>query len=105
MNIQTLTSNVMKSLNFQVSIIFLLQVSNYIFLLLHFNIEKDIASNLLVNNQIRSHHTRSNNQMSILRVNRSKANYFNLHNVMITGHSEPDVLNVHVFFSVLEYKV
>ena len=46
-----------------------LQVSNYIFQVLHYNIDEEIESSLLVNNQIHSHNTRTNNQMSILRVN------------------------------------
>ena len=44
-----------------------LQVSNYIFQLLHSNIDEEIESSLLINNQIHSHNTRTNNQMSILR--------------------------------------
>ena len=51
-----------------------LQVSNYIFQVLHSNIEIEIESSLLINNQIHSHSTRTINQMSILRVNRSKQN-------------------------------
>ena len=42
-----------------------LQISNYIFQLLHSNIDEEIESSLLINNQIHSHNTRSNNQMSI----------------------------------------
>ena len=61
-----------------------LQVSNYIFQVLHSNIDEDIESNLLVNNQIHNHNTRTNNQMSILRVNRSKTKYCVFHNGMIT---------------------
>ena len=43
-------------------------VLNYIFPLLHSNIDEKIE----LNNQIHSHNTRTNNQMSILQVNRSK---------------------------------
>ena len=43
-----------------------LQVSNYILKLLHSIIDEEIQSSLLINNQIRSHNTRTNNQMSIL---------------------------------------
>ena len=57
-----------------------LQVSNYIFQLLHSNIDEEIESSLLTNNQIHSHNTRTNNQMSILRVNRSKTKHCVLHN-------------------------
>ena len=46
-----------------------LQVSNYISQLLHSNIDEEIVSSLLVNKGIRRNNTRSNNQMSILRVN------------------------------------
>ena len=49
-----------------------LQVSNKNFQLLHSNINEEIESSLLINNQIHSHNTRTNNQMSILRVNISK---------------------------------
>ena len=45
-----------------------LQVSNYIFQVLHSNID-EIKSSLFINNQIYSHNTIINNQMSILRVN------------------------------------
>ena len=41
-----------------------LQVSNYIFQLLHSNIDEEIESSLLINNQIHSHNARTNNQMS-----------------------------------------
>ena len=64
-----------------------LQVSNYIFQLLHSNIDEEIESSLLINNQTHSHDTRANNQMSILRVNRSKTKYCVLHNGMITRNS------------------
>ena len=39
------------------------QVLNYIFQLLHFNIDEEIDSNLLVNNLIHSHNTRWNNHI------------------------------------------
>ena len=45
-----------------------LQVSNYIFQVLHSNIDEEIESSLLINSQILSHNTWTNNQMSILRV-------------------------------------
>ena len=45
--------------------------------------DEEIDSNLMVNNQIPSRNTRSDNQMSILRVNRSKAKYCVRHNCMI----------------------
>ena len=73
-----------------------LQVSNSIFKLLHFNIDKEIESSLLVHNQIYSHNTRSNNQMSILRVNKSKAKYCVFHNGIIAWNSRPDVLKVNL---------
>ena len=57
-----------------------LPVSNYSVQLLHFNIDEEIESSLLVNNQIHSHDTRSNNQMSILRVSRTKTKYCVFHN-------------------------
>ena len=43
-----------------------LQVLKHIFQLFYFNIDGEIESNLLVNNQIHSYNTRSNNKMSIL---------------------------------------
>ena len=55
-----------------------LQVSNYIFQLshsLHSNIDEEIESSLLINNQIHSHDTKTNNQMSILCMNRSKTKH------------------------------
>ena len=42
------------------------------FQLLHSNIDEEIELSLLINNQIHSHNTRTNYQMSILRMNRSK---------------------------------
>ena len=49
---------------------------------------EEIKSNLLINNQIHGHNnTRINNQMSILRVNRSKTKHCVLHNGMITWNS------------------
>ena len=60
-----------------------LQVSNYVFQVLHSNIDEEIKSSLLINNQIHSHNRRTNNQMSILRVNRSKTKHCVLHNGMI----------------------
>ena len=44
-----------------------LQVSNYMFQVLHSNIDEEIESSLLINNQIHIHNTRTNNQMTILR--------------------------------------
>ena len=38
-----------------------LQVSNYIFQVLHSNIDEEIESSLLINNHIYSHNTRTNN--------------------------------------------
>ena len=73
-----------------------LQVSNYIFQLFHSNIDEEIESNLLINNQIHSHNTRTNNQMSILRVNKSKIKHCVLNNGMITWNSLPDVFKVNV---------
>ena len=56
----------------KLSVQYKLQVSNYIFKLLHSYIDEEIESSLLINNKIYSNNTRTNNQMSILRVNRSK---------------------------------
>ena len=64
-----------------------LQVSHYIFQLLHSNIDEEIESRLFINNQIHSHNTRTNNQMSILRVNRSKTKHCVLHNGVMTWNS------------------
>ena len=82
-----------------------LQVSNYIFQVLHSNINEKIESSLLINNQIHSHNTRTNNQMSILRVNRSKTKHCVLHNGMITWNSLPHIFKVYVSFSMFKSKV
>ena len=82
-----------------------LQVSNYIFQVLHSNIDEEIESSLLIHNQIHSHNTRINNQMSILRVNRSKTKHCVLHNGMITWNSLPDIFKVKVSFSMFKSKV
>ena len=73
--------------------------------MLHSNIDEEIESSLLINNQIRSHNTRTSNQMSILRVNRSKAKYCVLHNSMITRNYLPDVFKVNASFSMFKIKV
>ena len=52
-----------------------LQVLNYVLKVLHSNIDEEIKLSLRNNNQIHSHNTRTNNQMSILRVNRSKTRH------------------------------
>ena len=65
-----------------------LQVGNYIFQLLLFNIDEKIESNLLVSNKIHSHNTRANNRLSILRVNR-----FN----WLRGHSTFIIKTLHIF--------
>ena len=82
-----------------------LQVSNYIFQLLHSNIDEETQSSLLINNQIHSHNTRTNNQMSILCVNRSKTKHCVLHNVMITWNSLSDICKGNVSFSMFKSKV
>ena len=73
-----------------------LQVSNYIFQVLYSNIDEEIQSSLLINNQIHSHNTRTNNQMSILGVNRFKTKHCVLHNGMITSNSLPDMFKSEV---------
>ena len=101
MNIPTHTSDVIKFLNF-------LQVSNYIFQLLHSNTDEEIESSLFVINQIYSHNTRSNNHMqvyTILSANRSKTKYCVLHNGMITWNFLPDVFKVNSSFSTFKCKV
>ena len=82
-----------------------LQVSNYVFQVLHSNIDDEIESSLLINNQIHSHNTRTNNQMSILRVNRSKTKHSVLHNGLITWNSLNDIFKVNVSFSMFKSKV
>ena len=66
-----------------------LQVSNYIFQVLHSNIDEEVESSLLINNQIRIAIIKvpTVHQMSILRVNRSKTNHCVLHNGMKTCNS------------------
>ena len=68
-----------------------LQVSNYIFQMLYFNIDEEIELNLHFNNQIHYLNTRSNDQLGILRVNRSNTKHCGLHNGMITWNSSPNV--------------
>ena len=84
---------------------YLLQVSNYILQLLHYNIDEKIESCLLVNNQIRIHNTNSNNHMCILLVTRSNTKYCVLHNGMITWISLPDVFKANISFSMFKSKV
>ena len=71
-----------------------LQVYNYVFQVLHSNIDEEMESSLLINNQIHSHNTRTNNQMSILRMNISKKKHCVLHNGIITWNSLPDIFKV-----------
>ena len=47
------------------------------------SIDEEIESNLLVNYKIHNDNTRSNNQMSILLVNRSQTKYCVRHNGML----------------------
>ena len=82
-----------------------LQVSNYVFQVLHSNIDEEIKSSLLINSKIHSHNTRTNNQMTILRMNRSKTKHCVLHNGMITWNSLPDIFKVNVSFSMFKSKV
>ena len=82
-----------------------LQVLNYLFQVLHSNIDEEIKSSLLINNQFHSHNTRTNNQMSILRVNRSKTKHCVLQNGMITWNSIPDIFKVNVSFSMFKSNV
>ena len=82
-----------------------IQIFNYIFQLLHSNIDEEIESSLLINNQIHSHNTRTNNQMSILPVNISKTKHCVLRNFMITWNSLPDLFKVNVSFSLFKSKV
>ena len=65
-----------------------------------------MESSLLINNQIHNRNTRTNNQISILRGNRSKTKYCVLHNGMLTWNSLPaDVFKVNVYFSLFKSKV
>ena len=81
-----------------------LQVSNYIFQLLHSNIYEVIESCLLINNQIHSHNTSTNYHMSILLVNRSNTKHCVLHNSMITWNSLPDIFKDSVSFSMFKVR-
>ena len=72
---------------------------------LHSNIDEELKSSLLINNKIHRHNTRTNNQMSILRVNRSKTKHCVLHNYMITWNSLPDIFKVNVSVSMFKSKV
>ena len=103
MNIPMHTSNVTKYSNFLISISFKFRT---IFLKwLHSNIDEEIESSLLTNNHVHSHNTRTNNQMSILRLNRSKTKHCVLLNGMITWNSLPDIFKVKVSFSMFKSKV
>ena len=82
-----------------------LQVSNNVFQVLHSNINEEIKSSLLINNQIHSHNTRTNNLMSSLRVNRSKIKHCVLHNGMITWNYLLDIFKLNVSFSMFKSKV
>ena len=86
MNIPTHTSNVTKYLNFLISISFKFRTIFFNYYI-HSNIDEAIESSLLINNQIHSHNIRTNNYMSILRVNRSKTKHCVLHNGMISWNS------------------
>ena len=79
-----------------------LKVSNFIFQLLHSNIDEEIGSNILINNHIHSHNIRTNSQMSILCVNRSKTRYCFLHNGMKTWNSLPAIFKVNISFSTFK---
>ena len=106
MNIQTHTSNVIKSVNFSIRISFKFRTTffNYYTPIL---LEKQSRVYLHVDNQIHSRNTRSNNHMSILRVNRSKTKHGVLHNgiYVITWIFFPDVFKVNISFSMFESKV
>ena len=103
MNIPTHTSNVTKYSNFLISISF--KFRTIFFQLLHSNIDEEIESSLLINNQIDSHNTRPKNQMSILRVNRSKTKHCVFDNVKTTRNSTPEIFKVNVSFSRFKSKV
>ena len=102
MHIPTHTPNVIKYSNFLISISFNFRTIffNYLTPIL---IKKQ--SRVYLFNQIHSHNTRTNNQMSILRVNRSKTKHCVLHNGMITLNSLPDIFKVNVSFSMFKSKV
>ena len=71
-----------------------LQVSNYIFQVLYYNINEKIESSLLINNQIHIAIIQGPTSLSILRVNRSKTKHCVLHNGMITWNSLPVIFKV-----------
>ena len=56
----------------------------------YFTVIINISGICLCRNQVHSNNTRTNNQMSILLVNRSKTKYCVLHNGMITWNSLPE---------------
>ena len=91
--------------NFLISIIFKFWTAFSISTLQNSNIDEEVESSLLVNNQIHSHNTRSNNHINIFRVNRSKTKYCVLHNGMIKWNSLPDVFKVNLSFSTFKSKV
>ena len=63
---------------------------------------EEIKSSLLINNEIHSHNTRTNNQISILRLNRSKTKHCVLHNGIIMWNSLPDIFKFKILFNVQE---
>ena len=104
MNIPTHTSNVTKYSNFLISISFKFRTIffNYYTPIL---MKKQSRVYLLIIKFIAIIQLRTNNQMSILRVNRSKAKHCVLHNAMITWNSLPDIFKVKVSLSMFKSKV
>ena len=90
MNIPTHTSNVTKYSNFLISRSFKFRTIFFKYYT-PINIDEEMESSYLINNQIHSHNARTNNQVSILRVNRSKTKHCVLHNGMIIWNSLPDI--------------
>ena len=104
MNIATHTSNVTKYSNFLISISFKFRTIFFNYYTSS-NIDEEIKSSLLINNQILGYNMSAKNQMSILRVNRSKTKYCVIKNGMITWNSLPDTFKVNISFSMFKSMV
>ena len=104
MNIPTHTSNVTRYSNFLISISFKFR---NIFLKYYTPIlmKKQSRVYLLIVRFIATIQLRTNNQMNILRMNRSKTKHCVLHNGMITWNSLPDIFKINVSFSMFKRKV
>ena len=66
-----------------------LQISNYIYQLLHLNIDENTSSNLIRNTQIHNHDTRGGESLNVARVNRGRSKHCIFHNGVKIWNSLP----------------